>query len=142
MFITNTLELYMKNMFQIENYQITVSSIILEKSLSKKTIGNLLDEILKIEKDKPNNGHIAEEQILSALSDYNDVTLDIVVTVDNNENIDETDENNNHRKSSSSSPPRRESSNNNNNSSPRHSSSSKHRLENRRTSSSRRFDEI
>ncbi|WP_428739467.1 hypothetical protein [Sulfurimonas sp.] len=37
----------------------------------------LLSEILKIEKGKPINGHIAEQQILSRLVDYNDKYLDI-----------------------------------------------------------------
>ncbi len=37
----------------------------------------LLSEILKIEKNKPINGHIAEQQILNTLVDYNDEYLDI-----------------------------------------------------------------
>ncbi|QBF15911.1 tetratricopeptide repeat protein [Aliarcobacter thereius] len=37
----------------------------------------LLSEILKIEKDKPINGHIAEQQISNIIVDYNDEVLDV-----------------------------------------------------------------
>lgn len=37
----------------------------------------LLSEILKIEKDKPINGHIAEQQISSVIVDYDDEVLDV-----------------------------------------------------------------
>lgn len=37
----------------------------------------LLSEILKIEKDKPINGHIAEQQISSVIADYTDEVLDV-----------------------------------------------------------------
>lgn len=46
-------------------------------SLTNEPFHLLLSEILKIEKDKPINGHIAEQQILSALADYGDEILDI-----------------------------------------------------------------
>ncbi len=55
MFIAKTIELYVKNMFQIENYQISVSIITLERVLLQSTLDNLLDEILKIEKNRHNN---------------------------------------------------------------------------------------
>lgn len=46
-------------------------------SLTNEPYHLLLSEILEIEKDKPINGHIAEQQILSALADYSDEILDI-----------------------------------------------------------------